>query len=566
MAFFCELNSIDFENSILKNDFIRSSKDEWIWFVDSAVTGREEIEPLLEENNFLAEYDVVVFCAEKWDGKIGLFDLLNRPQNAIYALGIRRQLLIKTGSFNQLLIGNTNYEFLLRAAEKGNVYAISCYAEKNEDFDPVTMAYVIRKYMADLKDAGMLDSVFLQIVKLAGEYGKAENFNQIMNVFLQDGSEYEKIVEDTAPFLIFIGNDLCAGILNGFACSMADELVALGQAVITTDNKYGAYDNIPTDTLFNQNYKGIVGFQTPAFEKEIFQSLRGRKIQFWFDDPAFMADNINKSPKDMFYLCQDAYYADFIKNYYDVPGAIQFPPAGNVMENLSYEKRYDVVFIGNYEPVPEGVYENEYEKNFYEYMILHPDDTFEQGVYNYGKKMGSEYDAEELFANIQRLKKVYLNVLHSNRHYMVEKIVASGIKLHVFSENWEMYQGKGRENLIIHPMIFGEEPFKIWAQSKIGLNIMRGHKAGMTERIANIMLCGACCLSDETVYLKEHFTDGEDIVLFKRSELDELPQKIRYLLEYDDIREQIAIAGHEKAMGEHTWRRRAEQLLDMLEC
>jgi len=65
-------------------------------------------------------------------------------------------------------------------------------------------------------------------------------------------------------------------------------------------------------------------------------------------------------------------------------------------------------------------------------------------------------------------------------------------------------------------------------------------------------------------YLKEHFTDGEDIVLFKRSELDELPRKIRYLLEHDDIREQIAIAGCEKAMREHTWRRRAEQLLEML--
>jgi len=182
MAVFCELNSIDFENSILKNDSIRFSKDEWIWFVDSSVTNREEIEPILEENSFLSEYDVVVFCAEKWDGEIGLFDLLNRPQNAIYALGIRRQLLIKTGSFNQLLIGNTNYEFLLRAVEKGNIYAISCYAEKNEDFAPATMAYVIRKYMADLKDAGMLDSVFLQMVQLAGEYGKAEKFNQIINV------------------------------------------------------------------------------------------------------------------------------------------------------------------------------------------------------------------------------------------------------------------------------------------------------------------------------------------------------------------------------------------------
>ena len=564
MADYFELHSIDFENSILKNDFIRASEDEWIWFIDSSVTGREEIEPVFEENSFLAEYDAVVFGAEKWDGEISLLDFLSKPQNAIYALGIKRKMLIKTGSFNTFLSGNTNYEFLLRIAERGKVYALSCYAEKSEAFNPVTMAYIIRKYMPVLKDAAILDNVFLLMIKLAGEYGKTEIFNYTMNKFLQDSLEYEKMVEDTAPFLIFIGNDLCAGILNGFACSMADELVNLGQAVITTDNKYGDYNTIPTDILLNQNYKGIIGFQTPAFTNEIFQKQKGRKIQFWLDNPIFFEDTFYRSPKDMMYLCQDAYYADFIKKHYGISGAIQFPPAGNVIGNLPHEKIYDVVFIGNYEPLPECNYENVYQQKFYEYMLLHPDDTFEQGVYNYGKTLGEEYDNREIFDRLQELKQVCMDVLHSNRHHIVETIVESGIKIHVFSENWELYKGKGRENLIIHPQIFGEEPFRVWAQSKIGFNMMRGHKAGMTERIANIMLCGVCCLSDETEYLKEYFTDGEDIVLFKRSELDELPQKIRYLLAHDEKREQIAAAGQKKAMKEHTWRKRTEQLLEML--
>lgn len=565
MADFCELSSIDFENPIMKNSFIRSTNGEWIWFVDSAITCREEIEPILQENDFLSEYDTILFCSEDLDGEIGLLDLLANPQCDIYALGVKRQLLVKTGSLNQLLEGCGNYEFLLRAAEQGTVFAVSCSAERKEAFDPVTMAYVIRKYMPTLKDTGMLDEVFLHMVQLAGYRGEAESFHKEMNLFLQDNEAYERIAENTAPCLIFVGNDLCAGILAGFAHSLADELVALGQAVITTDDRYGDYQNIPTDTLLNQGYKAIIGFQTPAFEKEFLQKMKGKKIQFWFDNPVFFADNFERYPQETLYLCQDAYYADFMKRYYGISNAIQFPPAGNVIKNLPCEKKYDVTFVGNYEALPACVYDDEYEEKFFEYMILHPDDTFEQGVYNYGKTLGKEYDEREIFENLQKLKKVCLDVLHRDRHYTVEKILTAGIKLHVFSENWEMYQGKGRENLIIHPMTYGEEPYRVWAQSKIGLNIMRGHKAGMTERIANIMLCGACCLSDETVYLREHFTDGEDIVLFKRTEPDKLPEKIRYLLEYDEERECIAAAGREKAFKEHTWRKRAEQLLKLLD-
>ena len=197
-------------------------------------------------------------------------------------------------------------------------------------------------------------------------------------------------------------------------------------------------------------------------------------------------------------------------------------------------------------------------------MREHVDDTFEQGIIGYGKRLGLEFSKTEIVLQLQRVKDVCLNVLHRNRHDMIEKILCAGISLHVYGDSWLQYCGMCQENLIIHPHALGDEALHIWSQAKIGLNMMRGHKAGMTERIANIMLSGACCLSDETVYLKEHFTDGEDIVLFNRKELDDLPRKIKYLLEHDEEREKIAQAGRKKALQEHTWRKRAEQLLCML--
>jgi len=560
----CELSSVEFENSIIKNRFIQKTCGEWIGFVDNSVTSQEEIRQIMEETPFLQEYDAIFFGADCLDGEISLLDLLSCPQSVIYAFCMRRELLAKIGSFNQLLIGNTNYEFLLRVAEVGRVYVVSCSAEKKLEFEPFTMAYIVRKYMAFLKETGMLDEVFLHIVQMSEQLGVSAEFNQTMNVFLSDTKEYDRIAENTAPCLVFVGDNTCSGVLAGFARALADELVVLGQAVITTDGKYGDYNNIPTDRLLNQPYKAVIGFQAPAFAKPMLQGMKGKKVQFWFDDPVFSRDFFAQHVKDTYILCQDGNYADFIREHFAIPNSMQFPPGGTVINGLPTEKIYDISFVGNYEPLPECVYEDVFEAGFFEYMTTHPDSTFEQGMREYLRLQGVVCDDVELLAYLQKVRKVCQDVLHRERHYMIEKIVSSGIKLHVFSENWEMYQGKGRDNLIIHPMIFDEEPYRVWAQSKIGLNIMRGHKAGMTERIANIMLCGTCCLSDETVYLREHFTDGEDVVLFKRTALDELPGIIRYLLEHDEERERIAAAGCEKAFREHTWRVRAEQLLGLL--
>ncbi len=560
----CELNSGDFENSKIKNSFIQSTQGEWIGFIDKSVTDKEEIGCILEETPFLQEYDVVLFGAEYLDGEVSLLDMLGCPQGVAYAFCVRRELLIKTGPFNELLTGNTNYEFLLRAAKMSRVYVIPCNAEKEVTFNSFTRAYIVRHYMTFLKETGWLDDVFLRVVQVAESLGLSAEFNQEMNVFLTDFNEYDRILVNTAPCLVMMGDDICAGVLKGFANSLADELVALGQAVLTTDGRYGNYKNISTEQFLTQKYKAIIGFQSPSFGSEMLQKISGKKIQFWFDDPVFFHDFFRNNAKDTHILCQDANYATYLRKYYSLLNAIQFPPGGTVIDNLPKEKIYDITFIGDYEPLPEVVYEDEFQAGFLEYMITHPNATFEQGILEYGKIRGHSYDEKEVVEQLKKMKLVCRNVIDIDRHYAIEKIVSSGIKLHVFSEKWNMYQGKGRENLIIHPMVCGEEPYRVWAQSKIGLNIMRGHKAGMTERIANIMLCGACCLSDETEYLRKHFVDGEELVLFDRARLDELPDKIRYLLEHDEEREKIAAAGQECAAAKHTWKVRAKQLLEIL--
>lgn len=560
-----EQNSEEFEYSDAKNLYISSTESEWIGFVDKDVTNRGEICQILEDNPFLMDYDVILFGNDVPEGECDCLRLLGYPQSNIFALIFKRELLIRTGPYNRFLTGNSNYEFVLRLAFHGSVYSIPCDADKAVDFHPLTMAYIVRRYMELLKKNEVLNKIFLRIVQEAERSGKVAEFNKVMTLFLADEGEYERILTDTAPCLIMVSNDIAwYGVVDGFANALADELVRLGQAVVTTNDRYGDYHNLPKELLLNQVYKAIIGFQASALQSETFRNMKGARYQFWLDDPMFSIDFFRRTPKQMYILCQDAYYAEFLRKHLYLGNAKQFPPAGVQIGELHKERELDLVFIGSYLSLPKANYEDVFRREFYQYMLLHTDATVEQGIRNTWQKQGVQYQEDKFMQTLESLRDVCYNLLEVYRHRVVEAILSAGIHLHVFGDSWKKYQGNGCENLIIHPKVMVEESLQIWSQTKIGLNIMNGHKAGMTERIANIMLCGACCLSDETSFLREHFCDGEDIVLFSAERLDQLVMKIQYLLHHDDEREKIAYAGYEKALREHTWRNRAEELLAII--
>ncbi len=559
-------DTAEFESLYAKNKFIQDSQAEWIGFIDGGITSEAEVCQILDENPFLMEYDVILFGSDVPEGECGYLELLEHPQCVLYAMCFRKVLLEYCGSYNRFLTGNSNYEFLLRLAERGCVYSIPSRADKCVEFAPMTMAYITRRYMEKLKGHGILDKVFLQIVQLAEKERKLEEFNKAMNSMLTDGQKYEYIAGDTAPVLLMVSSDAeWYGVVEGFADSLARELVMLGQSVITTNGKFGDYNSIPKEALLSQIYKAIIGFQSPALQSETFQNMKGPRFQFWLDNPIFSIDFLRKTPKHTYFLCQDADYATFIKAHFNIENAVQFPPAGvNAKEGIR-EKIYDLVFIGSYIYPMQVNYDNVFTQEFVRYMQEHVEATVEQGIRAVWHRYEIQYDEEMLLRTIEDLGDVCHNLLHSYRHRVIETILGAGIQIHVFGESWKAYQGNGCENLVIHPKVMADESLQIWSQAKVGLNIMNGHKAGMTERVANIMLSGACCLSDETSYLKEHFCDGEDIVLFRADRPDEMLEKIFYLLKSDEKREQIALEGQKKALQEHTWRKRAEELLDIVD-
>ena len=429
-----------------------------------------------------------------------------------------------------------------------------------------TYAYMMRHHLHTLHQRGITDAVFGELCAYLQEKGLFELFRQYMDYFMSNESAYERIAGYAAPFVILRGDDTCGGVLQQFADDLAEALAAQDQAVL----EIGAGDT-DYDALQGMVCKGVIGFQAAALEIDFFRKLHGPKFQFWFDNPLRFTGVLRNLPEDHYVLCQDADHAALIRRYYHTPNAIQFPPGGMEVPEVvvAYEatdRPYDVIFMGRY--FDDAVDElSAGQKQFYDYMLSHPSFTFEQGLLEVEQALRTDSD-DAFIARMAELKPACRAVIGYFRNRVLSALLDAGIEIQVYGDSWNQLKERDpsyADRLIIHPEVSMKESMAEFRKGKIGLNIMSWYKAGMTERVANIMLSGAVCLSDETDYLRAHAVDGEEVVLYSLEALERLPQEVLSLLQDDDRRERVARRGYEKALAEFSWSARARQLIALAE-
>ena len=552
-----------------KNVYLEGCMDDYLAFLYQNKLSEARFVEYCEREKPLDYGEVIVFCAgEEQDAmQLSLEDVLQCFYLQIVGLVFRRDLLEQTGGYNERLHALSDYELLCRLAESvGSCLLI--FPGIQEDAlvigkeDVFSYAYLIRRYSVKLQAKGMLESVLSQMYQIAESASQLPILQDFLNQLLTSADAYERIEAATAPFLIFRGDDTCYGVLRNFADSLAEELRRLGQAVIMAEA-----DMIDYEYLQNHVCKGIIGFQAVALGNDFFKSLHGPRMQFWVDNPAFFQKGFARLGNDCYILCHDSKSVEYIQKYYHMENVVQMPPGGHALTDASEaeifgERPYDIVFVGSYYPDREEILE-EFPRGYFEYMIEHSWMNFSQGLQAFLSEQNIAMDVSEFMDNLAALKPVCHKVIRYYKKKVIDTILEAGYELHVYGDTWDAYDSPYADRLVRHPEVTVEESLSEWRKAKIGLNIMSWHKGGMTERVANIMLSGAVCLSDETEYLKEHFVDGEQIVCYRLDQLEELPHKISDLLEGEKCAE-IARGGYEIALREHTWERRARQLLELV--
>ena len=116
--------------------------------------------------------------------------------------------------------------------------------------------------------------------------------------------------------------------------------------------------------------------------------------------------------------------------------------------------------------------------------------------------------------------------------------------------------------------VYGEDFVRALAGAAVGVNVHqefgdRGDPArygtGANMRVFELAAVGTPQLSDAKADIARHFTPDREIVLYRS--VAELAERARAMLADDALRRHLGAAARERAVREHTWRHRLEELL-----
>lgn len=503
---------------------------------------------------------------------------------------IPKELIQLAGGRNDRLPAKKKYELLLRIAQRtsfdlteessgdmGMELLTDDTAEETAD-GWKTDCYIIGKYSQILQENQVFEMAVASVLEEAQSHGHYEQAVSFLEAMIGHAELFYELDAPTEPVLIYKGDDVCHNVLTVFAEQFGAALGRAGAQIIWYDMA-----NQPLEELLqyrNRHFKAVIGVQSYLFSVKmkdeihyLHETIYGPKFNFIFDHPVWMKKHLEHQYPDFYVLTHDADYVAFVQNYFR-KNAVLFPPAG-IEPTCKNEvtRKYDLTFVGTY-----GNYWNEIllihqmerkerflANRFLLVMRKNPDLSSEEALKRALIFYGRSVDKKEFVEILYGLRRVIYCVMHYYRDRVLRVLLDSGLTVNVFGDSWRNSPLAAYENLICHPDVTVEESLLIWQQSKLSLNIMSWHKAGFTERMANIMLAGAVLVTDDTRYLEGRYENGKDLVSFGLAERETLPERIKRLLSDEAERVRIAESGREKTKQFHTWDVRAKEFLELLE-
>jgi spore maturation protein CgeB len=134
---------------------------------------------------------------------------------------------------------------------------------------------------------------------------------------------------------------------------------------------------------------------------------------------------------------------------------------------------------------------------------------------------------------------------HTQPHYAerLKAIASLNIRLRIWGDAWPRYAEKNSwAQGIVAGGLWGESYPVALACAKIGLGLLGKHiPETSTTRTFEIPAMGTFLLAERTALHRQLFDEGKEAEFFSSD--DEMVDKIRFYLQHDEAREQIAAAG-----------------------
>lgn len=340
-------------------------------------------------------------------------------------------------------------------------------------------------------------------------------------------------------------------------------------------------------------------------------------VNFLFDHPFYYYDTLRDAPENAIFTCIDRNHVKYIKRFYpNIKKCLYMPLAGEILTPFSvgineFQKQLLSCEISPWSARPIDVlYVGSLKQNFdikpcpvaqkaFDFLIKNPTYTTEyalelslkKAISLLREKMSPAVISEDLDvaaltfvpdislqpddsvmediklpehlirSTIETYRYVDMNINYYFRKKLIVDLVLSGIDVTVYGNGWNLDEINTNPHFHYKGLTSQRDCLCEIRRSKFVLNNMTWFKDGTHDRVHNGMLYHTVCITDDTTYLKERFTDGEDLIFYTLDTIDLLPNKIKKLLARPEEAIKIAENGFQKAVLADTWNNRALELL-----
>jgi hypothetical protein len=365
-----------------------------------------------------------------------------------------------------------------------------------------------------------------------------------------------------------------------FGFEMAKAFSDLGYHVEVIDlNQPSAYAQL--DKILNDpNISFLFGMNGHPIEY-LYQKVYNNQLKIPFfaylvDQPMYHLHrfDFDRNSKNLIISCLDQTHIAYLTTYFKGRYSKAFVPHGSSFNTVEgdqikcmEDREIDILFAGTY--LDPEKYRKKWISDFKYGRLI--DEIAECAVYQYKESLldiaeNVFYDKgiEFNYSNDQVLKDLLIQVDYyirgRRRKEVLEKL--SKLPLHVYNDDWN-YLSSGSERVRVHPPIDYFEFHRQMNNSKIVLNILPNLVFGGHDRVFTSMLAGAVSLTDRSVFLENHFTHEDNILMYNINDPDLAEKVQQYLLDTSKL-QKIADNGRKVAQKEHIWLNRAKKILEFV--
>lgn len=308
-------------------------------------------------------------------------------------------------------------------------------------------------------------------------------------------------------------------------------------------------------------------------EQNIWDQFQIPFFNIMMDHPFHYKAALDTAPEQMILLCMDRNHIEYVKRFFpNIKKVYFFPHAGieRYQQIPISERKIDVLYAGGLSRyaaeglIPDLGKIQEFDafalvKKALEILIQRPELTTEYVIEMCMKEINLIFNDKRLGEIITELRFLDSLAVSFYREQMIRTLAVLGITVTVFGSGWERCEWEST-NVIYGGVLPPVQILELMNQSKIVLNTMTWFKRGAHDRVFNGMLAGAAVVSDQSEYLQEQFTNGEQLQMFSLREMEDMAEAVKMLLSDTNCAQNMADCGYQQVKKLHMWKNRLQDI------